>query len=113
MDPELVLELLGDFGPASSGTRDADLRRILNKLDELLSDRGADLDDELPSEAIHAWLDGELVAAVSLLQKARSGLSVTAATALLLENLGADPVTRLIERRVDRLRRMDAGRSLL
>ena len=104
MDPEVVLEFLGDSGSVRSNARDADLRRILTKLEELILTRGSEIDDGLPGDAVQAWLSGDLVDGVAAMQAADPGLSIAAASQRLKEHLGDDPLTKLIERRVDQLR---------
>lgn len=107
MDFESIVEAFGDGGDGSD-TRivHADLVRILAKLDSLIEAGGAEIRDELPSEAVAAWAKGDLVDAVAAMQRIDPSMSIGDATAALGDALGQSPLVTLLERRVDQLTEM-------
>ena len=107
MDLDSILEAMGN-AEASDSTVSwpaEDLTRIIAKLDALLAVSGVPVpvpDSDLPREAAHAWVAGDLVEAV-IIVKRELDLDLSAAHALLRETLGEQHILTLIERRVDSL----------
>lgn len=108
MDPALILELLGGGSSPRSDALDADLVRIIARLEDLIRARGHEPIYSLPPAAVQAWLKGDLTDAVAALQASEEGLSVADATTRLKHYLGDHPLIRMIERRIDQLAAIDS-----